>query len=387
MASFTYAPLPKWLDLFKAIALQPEKEVENKLSAIWNQNHIGEYWLSRSAWSLYLIAKFRIKVSQSNRITIWFPAYFCNASLIPLRQLGIKIKFYPLLSITKANINGCKEMLTTGQPDIIIIAHFFGEAFLAQPLFELALSEGAWLVEDCVHCLKPDKSLGNYGDFVLYSPHKLFPIPDGAVLLISKKGPASISEDLLTNYKFNTLYKSLINQPKPILSIVIKWLIKRSLQKLGVRGKKTNNKFYNDKQRNTDCIPHPSMSNIARILLSLLVQNIDSEAKHRLFILQTWNSSMKENGVFPDFKAHSSALYSPYLASVVFNNSNEAKKYYSLLNNSGVPVSTWPDLPPEVYNSPDQQQVSIEMRNNRFYLPVHNSITAAGIIKIIQCIR
>jgi len=387
MASLTYAPLPTLTSLLKAI-MPLSKEDEKILASTWGQEHDRYYWLSRSAWSLYLIVKFRAKVTGNNNIIVWFPAYFCNASIAPLRELGVTIRFFPLLSITQADITGCKKMLSSGRPKIIVFAHYFGEQFLAQPLSELALSEGAWLVEDCVHCLKPEKSQGKYGDFVLYSPHKLLPIPDGALLLIRSKGPANITDVMLKKNKFNTLYQSLLNQPKPIVGIAIKWLIKRGLQKLGVRGKKTSINFFDNKtEMDSRWLPHPSMSKIAKKLLSILVYEIDNEVEHRHDLAQAWNSSIKERGLCSDSSNHSAVSFTPYLVSFSFDSHYEAEKQYLLLQEAGVPVSTWPDLPPEIYDNALQHKISIKMRNDRFYLPVHCSINITEIIKRMQCIR
>src|SRR3972149_8571633 len=30
------------------------------------------------------------------KLTVWFPAYFCNEALAPLRKLEVDIKFYPV---------------------------------------------------------------------------------------------------------------------------------------------------------------------------------------------------------------------------------------------------------------------------------------------------
>ena len=50
-----------------------------------------------------------------------------------------------------------------------------------------------------------------------------------------------------------------------------------------------------------------------------------------------------------------------------------------LLQKSKIPVSTWPDLPPEVIKDSKMQRVAIEMRATRFFLPIHCSINSANI--------
>ena len=76
---------------------------------------------------------------------------------------------------------------------------------------------GTWLVEDAVHVLKPTLNIGQKGDIVLYSPHKLLPIPDGAIIVIKSVGPNNLVNDknvlkffnhIKSNYK--NIYKKII---------------------------------------------------------------------------------------------------------------------------------------------------------------------------------
>ena len=56
----------------------------------------------------------------------------------------------------------------------------------------------------------PEKGSRSYGDFIIYSPHKLLSVPDGALLVISDRGPSEITQALLEDCDFEFIYRSLI---------------------------------------------------------------------------------------------------------------------------------------------------------------------------------
>ena len=69
----------------------------------------------------------------------------------------------------------------------------------------------------------------------------------------------------------------------------------------------------------------------------------------------------------------------PYLAVLNFNKSKDAEMAFTSLLNAKIPVSTWPDLPPEVLTDHKKQKVAILLRNCRVFFPVHKSISTKSI--------
>ena len=64
----------------------------------------------------------------------------------------------------------------------------------------------------------------------------------------------------------------------------------------------------------------------------------------------------------------------PYLAIFVASDTVKAEVFFDLLQTSKIPVSTWPDLPPEVVNNSKRHKNAIKMRKTRLFLPVHSSL-------------
>ena len=367
MPNLTYVPIPKWGHIAKSII---NKQLSNeKLAEYWLLNNEKSYWFSRSAWSLYVIVKFRILKNSDNQVKVWVPSYFCNESLVAIRSLPIKLYFYPLLPSGKPDPIECNKMLDNCNPDIILFVHYFGEEVFSEELSDLAKKNDAWLVEDAVHCLKPCRGIGNQGDFVLYSPHKLLAIPDGGLLVIRKDGPSKITSDLLEKFNFNEVYDSVINMRQFSNLFPYKWLLKRLIQKLGLHlsHKKI---IFNSKNKIPDLkqLPHPKMSKLSKKLLSNMT-DLDKESENRKNNQKEWNSSLAKKDISGDdiniIFSHEN--YIPYLAIFVASDTAMAEKTFDLLHKSKIPVSAWPDLPPEVLKDSKMQRVAIEMRATRFF--------------------
>ena len=74
---------------FKAITIN-SKQLNNH----WVKKNQEGFWLSRSSYSMRLIARFRFEESKKKRINVWIPSYFCNESLDEIRKEKVIILGY-----------------------------------------------------------------------------------------------------------------------------------------------------------------------------------------------------------------------------------------------------------------------------------------------------
>jgi hypothetical protein len=373
MASLTFAPLPSWGNALKA-ALGSDGP-DHELAAPWLKGNEEGYWLSRSAWSLYLIAKFRMRVIGKDSITVWFPDYFCNASIAPLRSLDITLKFFPILKDGNPDLSAFEELLNEGKPDLIVAVHYFGKPALVKELSDFSTKNEAWLIEDGAHVLQRIDGVGNYGDFVLYSPHKFLPIPDGGLLIFRDSGPGKITKNILEQFDFNSIYSSTISDGDPSKKMTLKWLAKRLLQRAGVRGKHVEVEFQGDETvMDVGDLPHPRMSELSKNLLKLILPNLEQESNIRKVNQKQWNICLPNTDIDRAAFYPLTGSYIPYLAAFSCKNSRVAENTFVSLQSKRLPVSTWPDLPPEVLLDGKKHNVAIELRQTRFFLPVHSSL-------------
>jgi len=384
MIPLTHAPLPDWGDVASIVTARLATDTE--LAHPWLRGDARPFWFSRSAWSLYTIAQLRKRVTAKPSIRAWLPGYFCNESLEPLRDLGVHLDFYPVLPDGSANLEACVAMLESGPPDLVVAVHYFGQPAALAGLARLSRESGAWLIEDAAHVLRSTAGIGECGDFVLYSPHKLLPIPDGALLLIRDNGPGSVTRELLSVHDFTGLYDSTVGGRQPPVRATYGWLAKRLLQKMdGCSGRASGPGFHDDDgAANSHAFLPPGMSTLARKLLGAMIDRLDEEEAVRKVNQAEWWSRLKPNGVFPDSMESLPSPETPYLAGVHLPNATVAERVYDLLQQARIPVVSWPDLPPEVLADPARQKVAIAMRETRVFLPVHRSIDAASIQSAIE---
>jgi len=386
MTYLNYAPLPKWGHIAKVFLLK------TKIRKIFNKdcdsNQVKNYWLSRSSWSIYLIIKFRLLVNENNKVNFWLPDYFCNESLVAIRSLGVRLSFYPVLSNGKPDLVACKKMLDNKVPDVILYVNYFGESMFSEGLSDIALRNNAWFIEDCTHCLKTSSGIGSNGDFIIFSPHKLLAIPDGGLLLIRPNGPNKISHNFLDEFDFDSLYYSVINTHKSASFYSCKWLLKRIMQKAGVHFFRKKNIFVNENNFiDINSLPHPKMSWLSKNLLSNIL-DLNLEEKHRKNIEKKWQEIIITNKIF---EAKSECVteikHTPYMAKILnidSDDSNTVVRIFDLLQKFDIPVSTWPDLPPEVLKNHSFHKTAIKMSTSNIFLPVHSSITSKKLVKKIR---
>lgn len=107
---------------------------------------------------------------------------------------------YPNVSscVTSTIFNHCKPArLLSEKSKAIVVIHEFGVPHKGTPqLRELADQRGIPLIEDCAHTIdsrRDDWQVGYFGDFVIVSFSKVFPVPGGGMLL-GKAVPCELTD-------------------------------------------------------------------------------------------------------------------------------------------------------------------------------------------------
>lgn len=116
------------------------------------------------------------------------PSYHCRTMLDPALALGAEVLLYPLrpnLAPDLAALDGLLEHSSV-PAKALLVTHYFG---IPQPLDDLSAwckQRGIALIEDCSHVFfcethRPPGT-GLHGEFVVSSPYKFLPSPDGGLL-------------------------------------------------------------------------------------------------------------------------------------------------------------------------------------------------------------
>jgi lipid II:glycine glycyltransferase (peptidoglycan interpeptide bridge formation enzyme) len=351
----TLNPLPKFSHLIKSLFIRSDL-INNDKPWIRNNRSV-QFWFSKSRFSILTIIKWYEKLYDNPKPIIWFPDYFCNEPIAFLKEFDFTLNFYPVMENLNPNWDLCETLAISKKPDIFFLVHYFGECNDIGKAKSFCDDIGCIFVEDAAHVLEPFSEIGKFSDFTFFSQHKLFAIPDGALLIHNPKlknlGEKNSIEVL------NEVVEALPNNSPSS----IKWLIKRSLQKIlpdFLRLKKNK-----DQILNTAKIKYsPFQSKLSKRLLHIQKKYVSDYAN-----LRKRNAS----GITIGFNDPNQALkdYVPYMTKVEFNNSNEAEKYYS---QKGSLLMKWPDFPNEIISELYTNKIPIQVRNNRIFFPSHQSI-------------
>lgn len=373
MSRITQAPLPNLFHLpFSTVP------TDDALSSAWIRPGEIAHWFSRSAWSFAIVASWRQRMTGNKIVTIWVPDFFCNESLELLRKMSVRLVFYPVDDLGQPNEKMFPKVTKDNRPDLFLLVHYFGAPTPGDMVAAFCKAHGAWMVEDAAHVLTPIPGVGETGDCVLYSPHKHLGIPDGAVLVVRKDGPTALAAEIGGLSLLDEVVRVTLHASNKFRWPVMEWLLKRSLQRLGIRIQQKLSAFTPASQAVSKIKDPPKMSTLSKRLLGRVLSSLPELAAHRVNCVDKWANMI--HSIFPTEVCEIiPTLEAPYLACVSTADKATARSLYDLFYDVGIPVSTWPDLPPEVIDQSDNILAN-HLRNTRLYLPVHQSVSEKQIM-------
>lgn len=395
----TMAPLPDLNDLLRGTQnLFQDDELGSSYSGpekLWKKGKDEtHFWFSRSSWAIALIVKWYQSYHQNKKekLCLWFPEYFCNQSLWPIRQMDAHIVFYPIKDDYTPDWDELSAMAKVTSPDLFFLVHYFGQKSDILNTRNFCKIHKSLFVEDCSHVLIPFDDIGKFSDFSFYSPHKLLPIPDGAILLTKMK--CHLGLGLLKD-----LYQDFAKiKPSPFL-----WIIKKLIQK-GARPatRLAKSDSYRYDPKSLPLKPAIGMSSLAKSMLSLYTLDDFIEiGRQRFELYQLWSLIIElifqdqdqDQGQDQDqdqtnwkkldyFEKNPSAA--PYMAVYEFQTTEKAQNFFEKLISCGLPASTWPDLPPEVLKNPSKNKMAEKKRFCNVVLPNHHSLSMNTLVAKIR---
>ena len=363
------------------IPLSPSINIKDIFSITFNFNALyseatykellykSEYCLnySRSTYSLYKLYNF-LNQSFKNKKTIFIPDYICNEALSLLRETGSKLVFYDHDLINKKEL--IKEMHIKNA-EIFLYVNYFGQKIKLNNQFKDFIKErNIFTIEDNTHCICSLNN--NFSDVEIYSPHKLFGIPNGGVI----KFKDEITYKNFIEYDNPPKFNSIINFFDQVLSFYI-YLIKKTLRYLS--GYKYPELDFQNKIQSKKLI-RKNINLFSLYLLNLYSIRLGDYKNKRLKNYYEWQKYL--NLIIP-FLSMDKLNNIPYLGVLRFKSSKERLSILKQYNNLGLPISNWPDLPPEVTSSKSNYKIAKLKFLNQLTIPLHQDINSQ---KIRACI-
>jgi dTDP-4-amino-4,6-dideoxygalactose transaminase len=152
---------------------------------------------------------------------ILIPAYHCVAMVEPVISRGAKPVFFKINDDTSLDLDDVKSRLTP-RSRALMAPHFFGFHQDMPKIRAFCDEHGLLLIEDCAHAFFGSTGghpLGHYGDYVIGSAWKFFPIAEGGCLVSSRQdlsgvrilsgGPFLEAKNLVNTLEYATEYNRL----------------------------------------------------------------------------------------------------------------------------------------------------------------------------------
>ena len=359
-------PLIKIEDIFKIHFNNFNNQKKNYLEYIYKSNFCIFY--NRSTFSIYELYEFSKQNTQNEKV-IFIPDFICNESLSILRQTDAKIVFYDHSQINTENLI---SIMKNNNANIFLFVNYFGKVTkLSKRFTDFIKEKNILLIEDSTHCLC--SSSDNCSDIEIFSPYKQYGIPDGSVIRFKDK---KNFYKFFFNKQINNYFlwfKYLQDYGYFIIYLMKKYV--RYL--LGYKYEKIDfNRIFD----------HPkfigkSINFISLKLLNIYAKRIDYYKLRRLENYYSWKKNL--DLILP-FINMEQLTYVPYLGLIKFKNNPKRTKILKQYSDFGLPISTWPDLPPEIINSKLYFKYAKEKSKNQFTLPVHQDISKS---MIDDCIK
>ena len=109
---------------------------------------------------------------------IWMPSYLCPTMIQAVDQKKTNLRFYEIdYDLRVPSVNWIEEI---EDGDIVVLIDYFGFP-LDSNIANLAKKRGGCVLEDACQALLSEH-VGEYADFVLFSPRKFIGVPDGGIL-------------------------------------------------------------------------------------------------------------------------------------------------------------------------------------------------------------
>ena len=349
-------PLPRWRDLASLAGPAPDPAA---VAAPWLQPGDRPLWFSRSAWALAGLA--RGWAERHGRLPrLWVPGQFCNGSLDPLRRAGVAPAFYPVTADLGPDWPGCEALARVAPPDLFLLVHTFGRPADTATAQAFCRRHGALLIEDCAHVLRPEAGIGAVGDAVLWSPHKLLAVPQGGLLVLRNDCPAAPAVGAAPSLR--------------------PWLAKRLVQK-GVPARllpRPRPGEFTDDPPAASLPDTPVLAPAALKLLAAASRRLDDVAISRRAIACRLLAVLAERTGWQAL--FDPAMITPYRLVMRCDRPEVAAARFRQYRAAGIPVESWPDLPPEVAAEPVRQAAALELRQTLLCFPVHQGVDAKALL-------
>lgn len=309
-------------------------------------------WHSSGAAALASICA-RIAAQKGRHINVLIPGYFCSQSLGYLRTLPVRMVFYAL---TEKLMPDYEEIRSHNDDaiDLFVHVHYFGRIAGQQQSRAFADELGAALIEDCAHVISPLIGHEWVGDYLVFAPHKHFPLP--------KVGLA------ISRLPFDE------QSSKPARGYFAGWLLRQGVRHLITTAPTS---FWHQQWTDTvsayENVSPPKL--VTRATASYLTNSESASTARRINAGHLLAKLERVSGWSGLFSAYETSV--PYLVGMLCDTRARAERRFGILNRRARLVMQWPDLPRELSSLPRIEAQCSDWVDRTLFFFVHHQLDLA----------
>jgi len=310
-------------------------------------------WHSSGAAALAAICAWT--AAQKGRpVTVLIPGYFCSQSLRYLRALPVRMVFYALTEKLTLDYEEIRRQMNDEAIDLFVHVHYFGRIAGQQQSRAFADELGAVLIEDCAHVISPLIEREWVGDYLVFAPHKHFPLP--------KVGLA------ISRLPFDE------QSSKPDRGYFAGWLLRQGLRHLISAAPTTVwCQQWMDTASDYENVSPPKR--VTRATVSYLTNSESAGTSRRMnagYLLAKLESIPGWSRLF---SADETSI--PYLVGMLCDTPALAEHRFGILNRRACLVMQWPDLPLELASTPRIEAQCADWLDRTLFFFVHQQLDLA----------
>lgn len=212
--------LPSWKQLLGKINYDVGQ------AAYWGSKDI--VYTCSSEISLALIFSAFRHITKSDKVDVYVPEFFFADIRRKIENARIQFHTYEVRNDFEPDWKKIQEKKKE-KIDIFLFCHFFGVYHDIGRAKNFCAPRDIILIEDCTYVLYPASTYGKVGDFVIFSPYNVLPVPDGGILIKNKS-------KIKTVEAIYDLVAKKCDDSMPDRKFV--WRVKKAIQKIvSVQGK------------------------------------------------------------------------------------------------------------------------------------------------------
>ena len=361
------SPLPSWRQIFFPKRCQEQGYWKNAL------------WTTKSGVSIKLIIQAYSNVYKKRIVKIWIPDFFCAETEEEFKEKDVYIIRYPITEHMEPNWGIIKNKFSEIDLDIFLFVHYFGKYCDINPAWTYCNNRNAILIEDCAHVLYKYGKIGQKGDFVIFSPHKILPIPDGGIILHNDSKVKPISEI------WNQLNILISSGKRFELSSVLKWKVKKIIQKL-IKINKPINYEYKEHYLTKNYKPEKSIR-ISNYSYKVL-QGYTYEDYKKIAFIRNINTQLtsyiisERTPMIPIDSLNKNEC--PFLCAFSLNNTLHNKDIINSIRKAGINILYWPSLSTQISNQP-YSDIARQLSKQSLFISIHQDIRPDKIARAMSC--